>query len=105
MPIYEYEYTEEKPEGRPRRFEWLQAVSSPPLTECPETGLPVKRVVSRVSVTRAVKSDADKAAQHGFTTYRKTEKGLYERQAGSGPDMLDSRETTPSPPVYDLDGS
>ncbi len=103
MPIYEYEYVGDPPEGRARRFEWLQAISSEALTACPETGEPVRRVVSRVSVAVTAPSDADTAARHGFTTYRKTEKGLYEKQAGSGPDMVDSRGHAPPAKVYDLD--
>jgi predicted nucleic acid-binding Zn ribbon protein len=103
MPIYEYEYVGDPPEGRPRRFEHLQSISSEALAECPETGAPVRRVVSRVSVAVAVSGDAETAARHGFTTYRKTEKGLYEKQAGAGPDMVDSRGHAPAGKVYDLD--
>ena len=42
MPIYVYETVEEPP----RRFEVKQAMSEPALTHCPETHVPVRRVIS-----------------------------------------------------------
>lgn len=42
MPVYVYETTGEKP----RRFELKQGMNDAPLTRDPETGEPVRRVIS-----------------------------------------------------------
>lgn len=45
MPTYVYETL--PPRGtEPERFEWRQAMSEPPLERHPETGVPVRRVIS-----------------------------------------------------------
>jgi predicted nucleic acid-binding Zn ribbon protein len=46
MTTYIYETIPEKPGEEPRRFEVQQKMSDPPLKTDPETGLPVKRVIT-----------------------------------------------------------
>jgi predicted nucleic acid-binding Zn ribbon protein len=46
MTTYTYETIPKKKGQKPRRFEVLQRMSDPPLTKDPETGLPVKRVIT-----------------------------------------------------------
>ena len=46
MPTYIYETVPRDPEEAPRRFEIVQRMSDPILTEDPETGEPVKRVIT-----------------------------------------------------------
>jgi predicted nucleic acid-binding Zn ribbon protein len=46
MTTYTYETIPEKPDEQPRRFEIQQKMSDSPLTQDPESGLPVKRVIT-----------------------------------------------------------
>lgn len=95
MPIYEYE-----PDGHDclmcdGRVAVIQGVNDEPLKYCPDCGLEVRRVISKASF-KLSKGNFDSAAKKGFTTFRKTEKGVYEKIAGEGvdgiidPDRLDT---------------
>ena len=46
MATYVYETIPERPEDQPRRFEVKQKMSDPALTHDPETGLPVRRIIT-----------------------------------------------------------
>lgn len=46
MATYVYETIPNKPKMKPRRFEVQQKMTDPPLKKDPETGLPVKRVIT-----------------------------------------------------------
>ena len=46
MPTYVYETIPSDPTQKPRRFELEQRMSAAPLTHDPDTGLPVRRVIS-----------------------------------------------------------
>jgi len=46
MPTYLYETVPNSPEGEVSRFEIKQSFSDAPLTAHPETGAPVRRVIS-----------------------------------------------------------
>ncbi len=97
MPIYEYE-----PVGRQclmceGRIEILQSASEDALALCPWCGLEVKRVISRAEISmRSAKTDFDKAAKRGFTTFRRSESGVWERIAGDGADVI-KREDSGAP--------
>lgn len=90
MPIYVYE-TLPREGQKPTRFEVMQRMADPTLTEHPETGEPVRRVVMApalgmkhsASRQRDVLSDQN-LARHGFTRYHRSDKGTYERTAGTG---------------------
>lgn len=90
MPIYIYETMRQPPEEN-ERFERIQRVSDEPLTEHPDTGEPVRRVIAapaaltnspsrRESTLLSDRNVADK----GFTRYEKVGDGKYERTAGTG---------------------
>ncbi|MER3496811.1 MAG: hypothetical protein C4320_08645, partial [Armatimonadota bacterium] len=88
MPIYEYE-----PVGReclicPGRIEVLRRVDDAPLQWCPHCGLEVRRIVSRAQFNIPKGLDYDKAGERGLTTFRRVEKGKWEKLAGPGADML-----------------
>ncbi|MEW6304918.1 MAG: zinc ribbon domain-containing protein [Verrucomicrobiota bacterium] len=51
MATYIYETIPTKKGVKPRRFEVQQKMSDPPLTRDPETGLPVRRVITGGSGT------------------------------------------------------
>lgn len=46
MATYIYETIPKNPKQKPRRFEVEQKMSDPALTKDPETGLPVRRVIT-----------------------------------------------------------
>lgn len=72
----------------PNRVETLQGINETPLEFCPNCGLSVRRVVSRPAFEIAKHADADRAAKAGFTTFKRAEKGVWERTAGDGPDFI-----------------
>lgn len=91
MPIYCYETITD--DGSPgEAFEVLQPMSAPPLTQHPETGAPVRRLISapylageyndRV-VNNELKDNA-RLERLGFTKYERRGKGIMERTAGHG---------------------
>ncbi len=89
MPIYEYE-----PEGHDclicnGRTEVFQGINDEPHKYCPTCGLEVRRVISKASFKLKREGAAsEKAAAKGFTTFKKVEKGKWERVGGEGPDMI-----------------
>lgn len=66
----------------------IQSLDEAPLEYCPHCGMGVRRVISRVSINVAGKIVEDAASRKGFTTFRKSETGVWEKTAGEGPDML-----------------
>jgi len=46
MATYIYETIPQKRGEKPRRFEYVQKMSDPPLIRDPETGVPVRRVIT-----------------------------------------------------------
>lgn len=97
MPMYEY-VTVKRDGSDGERFEVLQSIHDPALTKHPETGAPVRRVLSRTSppqVTggdRKIKTDlSDRNLERlGFTKYKKTggPGRKYEKTVGDGPDTI-----------------
>jgi len=72
-------------------FEIVQRMSENALTQCPKCGAAVERVIlaPNLSNAGAVKKPSDKRlAQAGFTQYKKSGKGYYEKSFGSGPSSL-----------------
>jgi hypothetical protein len=94
MPMYVYEIV--KPDGSSgEQFEVFQKMADAPLTKHPETGEPVRRVISEPNAPRAWTDTQGKAAvsdrnlaAKGFTKYVKTGNGTYEKTAGNGPKKL-----------------
>ena len=88
MPIYEYEPDDRECLMCEGCIEVIQALGEEPLVYCPQCGLEVKRVVSRASFKVSTPSGADRAAEKGLTTFRRTQKGMWEKVAGEGVDMI-----------------
>src|SRR5262245_22436438 len=97
MPMYEYVVLhKDGTEGE--RFEVMQSMHAPPFTRHPETGEPVRRVISRpappnlIGGTPPTKPDLSDSRPEklGFTKYRKTggPGRKYEKVAGEGPDSI-----------------
>jgi len=76
MPFYRYEHeTQECSLGH--EFEWMQSIKADRLTQCPECGGAVQRLVPRsVSVVSAKSSGELKNL--GFTKLVRRDKGVYE---------------------------
>ena len=91
MPIYEY-----VPLEVPGcalccyGFERLQSLSEPRLTHCPACGGAIQHVIGATQVVtgQAHVLREDHIARNDFTQYRRVGKGLYEKTAGKGPDMI-----------------
>jgi putative FmdB family regulatory protein len=90
MPIYEYAPIAASCEHCRGRFEALQRMADPELTACPECGQPCQRVISAPSIavggSHLLKENH--FSKHGFTQYKRVQKGKYEKTAGNGPDTL-----------------
>jgi len=70
-------------------FEILRKISDPDLTTCPQCGTAVERVLSAPNLTKSDTSlTTDNLEKHGFTQYRKSGKGVYEKTAGKGPNVI-----------------
>lgn len=96
MPTYVYGVilSDEDDEAIGDVFEVEQGIRDQPLTQHPETGQPVRRllcapfIAGMWSPMKMKKSMADNTlAKRGFTKYVKTGDG-YEKTVGKGPDIL-----------------
>lgn len=88
MPIYEYEPDDRECLMCDGRIEVIQGIEEDALQFCPQCGLEVKRVISRASFKMSRPTGADRAAAKGLTTFRRAEKGTWEKVAGPGVDMI-----------------
>lgn len=57
MPTYVYETIPQSESEEPTQFEVLQKISDKPLTEHPDTGQPVQRIISAGLAILSKKSD------------------------------------------------
>lgn len=86
MPIYLYRSLE--PCARcGGEFDRLESLSAVALGKCPDCGLDVRRVICAPTL---LGSDTDVLkpahySSHGFTQYRRSGQGVYEKVAGQGP--------------------
>lgn len=94
MPIYVYAVLDES--GEPiDTVELLQPITDEPLTLHPETGKPLRRLITAPNVPRKWTDSHARAnmspanlERMGFTQYTKAGDGRYEKTAGSGPDLI-----------------
>jgi putative FmdB family regulatory protein len=112
VPIYEYEPDDRECFICNGKVEAIQNINDEPLKFCPTCGLEVRKVVSRATFQLGRESNPEKAASRGFTTFKRVEKGKWEKIGGEGPDMLVGTkedmeaveaEKKPSKKVVDLD--
>lgn len=94
MPIYVYEVILEDGNAG-ETLEVLQNMSDPPLTHHPESGLPMRKVLTAASIAgrwtdmKAKSNLSDKNLEEkGFTKYVKMGDGIYEKRSGRGPDVI-----------------
>jgi putative FmdB family regulatory protein len=82
MPIYEYQAASGKhacPYCR-ERFERLQRLSDPPLTNCPACGSELRKLISAPAVGGSKSNFDDRAKSAGFHKLKKLGKGEYEKE-------------------------
>lgn len=92
MPTYEYRsLIDSSCDHCAEGFEIFQRVADEPLGHCPECDQPIRRVISAPAIARSDTSlSRENIEKHGFTQYRKSGKGVYEKTAGKGPDSIES---------------
>jgi putative FmdB family regulatory protein len=74
-------------------FERLQKLDAAPLTRCPECAAPVRKQISAPNIASSGPSlREDNLERHGFTRYRKLDKGVYEKTAGKGPPFIKGKK-------------
>lgn len=88
MPTYEYEHVDQENLSCEDPFEVVQSVSENALSVCPTCGKPVKKLISKTSFIMTTNMSPESVAQKGFTTYRKTGHGTYEKAGGEGPNTI-----------------
>ena len=90
MPLYVYQVvTDDGSEGE--IFEILQTMSEPELTVHPETGQPVRRLLSAPNAVRKYtpgKLSDGKLESLGFTKYERAGDGKMAKSFGKGPDLI-----------------
>ena len=90
MPIYTYRSTEAGCPCCRDGFDLLQKLSDAELETCPKCGTPVRKQLSApaLAIGGAHLLSEQKIGEKGFTQYRKIGKGVYEKTAGKGPDII-----------------
>lgn len=74
-------------------FEYLQKLNEAYLECCPECGARVERKITAPNLSSTKPSlDESNIGRHGFTQYRKVEKGVYEKTVGKGPDYISDKQ-------------
>ena len=89
MPIYLYEIVTDDPQVY-ETFEVLQDLDEPALERHPDTGLPVRRIITAPAVVGSTSSQrernvlsASNIAAKGFSRYERVGDGTYARTAGN----------------------
>ena len=96
MPIYEYQAAGPNCcDYCASSFDVIQKLSDEPLKFCPECHNPVRRKISLPNLASPAPSlSKDNIEKHGFTQFRKVEKGVYEKTAGKGPELITDKKDT-----------
>jgi len=88
MPIYEYEPCDRDCFICEGKLQLMQSISEDALSLCPFCGMEIKKIVSRATFKLQKHSGAEDAGKKGFSTYKKSEKGVWEKVGGDGADYL-----------------
>ena len=93
MPIYEYAAVDKGCAYCEAHFDLLQKMRDAPLTQCPQCGAPVARLIAAASVAVGGShlTQEKHAEKRGFTQYRRTAKGVYEKAYGKGPRYISDK--------------
>jgi len=95
MPIYAYKPTSKTEcDHCEFGFDHLQKLDEAPLTQCPECSASVERIITAANIASSSPSLKEgNLAKHGFTQYRKVEKGVYQKTAGKGPGIISDKDS------------
>lgn len=91
MPTYVYQVIDEQPDvGCPRcrqGFEEVQRMSADPLTECPDCGAAIQRVIQPSLIQSNQRTDMSdgRLEKLGFTKIVKDDDGKYKKVFGKDP--------------------
>jgi len=90
MPIYEYRATAASDCNFCRDgFEMMRKINDAELDKCPVCGISVTQIISAPNLAKSGPAlDTQNIEKHGFTQYRKSGKGVYEKTAGKGPNVI-----------------
>jgi len=92
MPIFDYRCADETQGCEHCRpgFEHMEKLNADPLTTCPKCGAPVRKLISApaLAIGGAHLQKEKRIGDAGFTQYRKIGKGVYEKTAGKGPNII-----------------
>lgn len=90
MPIYTYRCVADGCADCSEGFDLLQRLSDPELAACPQCGRPVQKQLSAPALAMggAHLLNEKRVGEKGFTQYRKIGKGVYEKTAGKGPNII-----------------
>jgi putative FmdB family regulatory protein len=90
MPTYAYQPDDRSCAYCVYGFERLEKLADEPLRACPACGQPCHRALAAPAiVTGTAHLLREKhIAEHGFSQYRRTAKGEYEKTTGDGPDTI-----------------
>ncbi len=96
MPIYEYTANGPNCCDHCRSvFDVMQKMSDDPINFCPECHNPVHRKISRPNLARPTPSlSRENIEKHGFSQFKKVEKGVYEKTAGTGPEFITDKDSS-----------
>ena len=78
VPIYEYKAAEEGCDKCRNVFQVRQGMKDEPLTTCPSCGAKVEKMFSSFGVSSSLLAPSN-LTQHGFTTLKRRDKGVYEK--------------------------
>jgi len=95
MPIYEYQTSGKGFCDHCRTpFDVMQKLDDEPLKLCPECHNPVTRKISPPNLASSSPSlSPENIEKHGYTQFKKIDKGVYEKTAGKGPDYITDTDT------------
>ncbi len=81
MPMYVYEAIDEKTSCPKCKvsFEISQSINDERLTECPDCGAKIRRVICAPALGRSMTDLNYRAKRAGFTCLKKVQKGEYEK--------------------------
>jgi putative FmdB family regulatory protein len=93
MPIYEYIAEAPGCEHCEQPFEVMQKIADAELTQCPQCGAAVHRMISAPSLAIGGShlTKESHAEKRGFTQYRKVGGGVYEKAFGKGPRYISDK--------------
>lgn len=90
MPIYTYRSIKDGCPHCREGFDILQKLSDAELSVCPRCGTAIRKQLSApaLAVGGGHLLNEKRIGDKGFTQYRKIGKGVYEKTAGKGPDII-----------------